>query len=318
VAAVGAAVPVPVEKTLPVDGPDLYAFTDFDTDKNRNISPEEFYAGVRPLLPKKSFKKSPQTSFWNAFVSSFASIGATEVGDKTFFIAAVLSMREPRLVVFAGAFGALVVMTVLSTLMGLVLPALLPRQYTHIAAGVLFLYFGMKLLRESAGADHGPSEELEEVEGLLKKDEDVVTPNDDEEEGGVMQSPPSSGPVNMPPSSGTAKERGRSARLPPDTVVAAERHPTPRKSQSGSVLGKAFCLTFLAEWGDRSQVATIALAAAKDPIGVTLGGCLGHALCTGVAVMGGRILAARISEKTVHFWGGMTFLAFGVHSLFWE
>jgi len=47
------------------------------------------------------------------------------------------------------------------------------------------------------------------------------------------------------------------------------------------------------------QIATIALASAKDPVGVTLGGIIGHALCTGIAVVGGRMLAARISEKTV-------------------
>ena len=48
--------------------------------------------------------------------------------------------------------------------------------------------------------------------------------------------------------------------------------------------------------------------------GVTLGGTLGHALCTGLAVVGGRMLAAKISEKTVATVGGFTFLAFAAHS----
>ena len=36
----------------------------------------------------------------------------------------------------------------------------------------------------------------------------------------------------------------------------------------------------------------------QDPIGVTIGGCIGHSICTGGAVIGGRMLASRISEKT--------------------
>ena len=36
----------------------------------------------------------------------------------------------------------------------------------------------------------------------------------------------------------------------------------------------------------------------KNVIGVTLGGTLGHALCTGLAVIGGRIIAQKISVRT--------------------
>jgi hypothetical protein len=51
--------------------------------------------------------------FLKALVSSFSAIIATEIGDKTFFIAAVLSMRNDRLAVFGGAILALIIMTIL-------------------------------------------------------------------------------------------------------------------------------------------------------------------------------------------------------------
>ena len=51
--------------------------------------------------------------FLKALFSSFSAIIATEIGDKTFFIAAVLSMRNDRLAVFGGAILALIIMTIL-------------------------------------------------------------------------------------------------------------------------------------------------------------------------------------------------------------
>ncbi len=57
-------------------------------------------------------------------------------------------------------------------------------------------------------------------------------------------------------------------------------------------------MTFLAEWGDRSQIATIILGAREDPVGVCIGGVLGHSVCTFIAVMGGRMIAQRISIRT--------------------
>ena len=82
----------------------------------------------------------------------------------------------------------------------------------------------------------------------------------------------------------------------------------------GVVFVRAFSLTFLAEWGDRSQLATITLAADSDPLGVTLGGVVGHALCTGLAVLGGRAFASAISERVVLLAGGALVLFFGAQS----
>lgn len=45
--------------------------------------------------------------FFPAFVNSLFMIVATEIGDKTFFIAAVLAMRNSRLAVYSGAMGKL-------------------------------------------------------------------------------------------------------------------------------------------------------------------------------------------------------------------
>ncbi|KAB2621289.1 GDT1-like protein 4 [Pyrus ussuriensis x Pyrus communis] len=59
---------------------------------------------------------------------------------------------------------------------------------------------------------------------------------------------------------------------------------------------ESFILTFLAEWGDRSQIATIALATHKNAIGVAVGATLGHTICTSVAVVGGRTKEAEEEE----------------------
>ncbi|CAI9295504.1 unnamed protein product [Lactuca saligna] len=67
---------------------------------------------------------------------------------------------------------------------------------------------------------------------------------------------------------------------------------------------ESFILTFLAEWGDRSQIATIALATHKNAVGVAVGAIIGHTICTSVAVIGGSMLASKISQRTVATVGG--------------
>jgi hypothetical protein len=79
--------------------------------------------------------------FWSGFVSGILTIWATEIGDKTFFIAAIMSMKQDRIVVFSGAIGALIVMTVLSVVMGGVAAYFLPPEITHYVGAFLVRFF---------------------------------------------------------------------------------------------------------------------------------------------------------------------------------
>ncbi len=81
---------------------------------------------------------------------------------------------------------------------------------------------------------------------------------------------------------------------------------------TGGVVLEAFSLTFVAEWGDRTQLATIALAAVHHPVGVVLGATLGHAICAAIAVACGKLIAGRISERLITAVSGVLFIIFGL------
>ena len=53
-------------------------------------------------------------NFAQAFIKTFLVIVISEIGDKTFFIAAIMAMKHPRMMVFFGAISALAFMTVIS------------------------------------------------------------------------------------------------------------------------------------------------------------------------------------------------------------
>ncbi|WAR00642.1 TM165-like protein [Mya arenaria] len=222
--------------------------------------------------------KISHSEFLHGFIASLSMIIVSEIGDKTFFIAAIMAMRHSRTTVLAGALGALVFMTILSALLGFA-TTIIPRTVTHYASSVLFAVFGLKMLKDGWGMSPDEAqEEYEEVQAEIKKKEDEMYSTTQDIETGIIRGP----------------KRNIFSLL------------------FSAVFIEAFVLTFLAEWGDRSQIATIILAAREDVYGVMLGGFLGHAMCTGLAVLGGRIVAQKISARTVTLAGGVVFLLFAI------
>ncbi|XP_068659948.1 GDT1-like protein 5 [Aristolochia californica] len=219
-------------------------------------------------------------SLVEGFYKSLAMTVLSEIGDKTFFSAAILAMRHPRRYVLAGCLSALIVMTILSAFVGWAAPNLISRKWTHHITTLLFFGFGFWTLWEGFNED-GEAEELAEVEAKLDAD---LKPN------------------------GTAKANSKAE----DDSKKKKR---PFLAQIFSpILLKAFSITFFGEWGDKSQIATIGLAADENPYGVVLGGIVGQSLCTVAAVVGGKSLASQISEKMIAFAGGVLFIVFGIQS----
>ncbi|XP_040999017.1 GDT1-like protein 4 [Juglans microcarpa x Juglans regia] len=223
------------------------------------------------------------SSVVQGLTKSLAMTVLSEIGDKTFFAAAILAMRHPRRLVLTGCLSALIVMTLLSALVGWAAPNLISRKWTHHVTTLLFFGFGLWSLWEGFTGE-GEAEELAEVEAKLNADWKADT--------------------------GTTKKRSKD-----DDDDDLKKQKRPFLSQFFSpILLKAFSITFFGEWGDKSQLATIGLAADENPFGVILGGIIGQALCTTAAVLGGRSLASQISEKIVALSGGVLFIVFGIQS----
>ncbi|MQW91894.1 UPF0016 domain-containing protein [Acinetobacter wanghuae] len=88
------------------------------------------------------------------------------------------------------------------------------------------------------------------------------------------------------------------------------------KWQKYGVFGATFVLFFLAEIGDKTQVATVALAARFDSIGwVTLGTTLGIMLVNAPAVFIGNKLAEKLPIALIHKIGALVFLIIGIAAL---
>lgn len=198
-------------------------------------------------------------SVLTGFTAGLLLITLSELGDKTFFIGALLAMRHSRRWVFVGVTAALFAMTVLSVLIGQV-AALLPLQMVQRVATLLFIGFGGKLLYDAA----------------VMADETL----DDEQTAAC-----------------------RVIRTQPLGLASVGLIP--------AIASRAFALTLVAEWGDRTQLATITLAVTHHPVGVVLGTVLGHGICAAIAVMFGKFCAGKLSERWLTGLSGALFLLFG-------
>ena len=72
------------------------------------------------------------------------------------------------------------------------------------------------------------------------------------------------------------------------------------------------------EWGDKSQIAAVALAPIYGLASVSIGGGLAHAACILVALFFGKAALSMISENTLLMIGAVLFIIFGLLEMKFE
>ena len=219
-----------------------------------------------------------------------------------------MAMRHPRLPVFTAAFSALFVMTILSGITGHAIGSVISKKWSALLAAVLFFVFGAKSLKEGAGMDphQGASEEIREVQAELEEKEvDMARANGHKRISSLSPDVLEAGRVD--------RSRSRSRITPAKRSPSTSPSPTRSKPTVQSAVGgiknllqlvlspawvETFSMTFVGELGDRSQIATVAMAAGQEYYWIMVGATLGHFVCTAGAVLGGSALAGRISMRT--------------------
>jgi putative Ca2+/H+ antiporter (TMEM165/GDT1 family) len=217
------------------------------------------------------------------FAKSLCMVGVAELFDKTWFMGLILAIRYSPVSVFVGSFAALFLHTILAAAFGYAFARLLqPHVLDFLAAG-LFLVFAVMYSRDAYQAD---------ADGDMIASGREEAAEDMGEEGNADE---------FEPTYGAAKGQGKVARS--------------SRNQAGVIL-KAFVAVFIAEWGDRTQIAMIGQHASQPLIPVFMGSCLAFFLLTLSAVGAAAMLSGqKISERVVFSVSAACFYAFAAFAL---
>lgn len=176
---------------------------------------------------------------------SFLMIGTAELGDKTQLLTLALSTRFPVWTVISAVSAATAGLMALAVIFGGAINQLIPTFYLELAAGLLFIGFGLWTL-------------------WGKEDEEETTDN--------------------------------------------KAHKNP--------FFFIFSTFFLAELGDKTQLAALTLSAQYGtPFQVWLGATLGMIAVNMIAALSGTWIKQYLSDQHLKWIGGIIFLIFGIISL---
>jgi len=226
----------------------------------------------------------------HVFWRSLLIVGIAELFDKTWFMGLLLAMKYPVMIVFAGSFAALFLHTVLAAAFGYAFARFISPVMLNIGAALIFTVFAVMYAKDwyyadpdgdaiAAGKEDAADDCNLEGAGRGHEGHELLSPTHDD---GL----------------GQGEEEGR---------VMGDR---PSKLM---VLTQSFVGVFIAECGDRTQIAMIGQHASQPLVPVFLGSVLAFFLlaasAVGVAAIANDL---KLSERLVHGVSAICFAAFAI------
>lgn len=224
-----------------------------------------------------------------AFFRSFAVVGLAEVFDKTWFVALMLGLRYGSRTAFTSSFVALALHSVLSAILGFACSNFAkPSTLDFISAAVFGVFF-ILYLKDCLNADANSD--------MIKAGKEEASES--------IESPPES--------------YGAAIGAKKDDIIK-DSPKSPKKSMRVHVDPNAwfngFMAVFIAEWGDRTQIAMIGLHSSMPIIPVFLGSILAFfVLCLSAVAVAQVLDNTKLNERVVTGVVSFSFLLFGLMSL---
>jgi len=244
----------------------------------RRFSPDITSNSSRPAaIEDETAEKGKGRGPWtHAFLKAFFVVSIAELFDKTWFMSLILALKMGWEVALAGGYTGLLLHCVLSALLGFGFSKLLKPSVLHFITAGLFFLFTILYAKDWYCAE---------------PDSDLIASGSEE----------------------AAEAMG-------DEVIAEDGKEGEKKSKSTksmrAALAQSFLAVFIAEWGDRTQMAMIGLHSSLPVVPVFVGSALAFlALTVSAVVVASFIAKAKLSERLVMGFASLSFLVFAILAL---
>lgn len=251
--------------------------------------------------------------FWR----SLALVGVAELFDKTWFMGLLLALRYPPVVVFIGSFLALFLHCFFAAAFGLAFARLVPQSVLNFLAAGLFATFAVLYAKDWYGADPNSDAIAAGREGAAE-DCGLDVEHKPQVVGNAGSGTQLEKDMDIETLSNTAEFEKKELVTWNDNNEQARSLADARTQSLGTRIAftKSFTGVFIAEWGDRTQIAMIGQHASQPLVPVFFGSALAFFFLTlsavGLAAVASKL---QLSERTVHGVGAVSFALFAVLAL---